>query len=60
MWNWVTHPRNLRLAWRRVETNRGARSAGVDIPITRCLVLESPVHNERCTPGSEGGGRKPA
>ena len=30
MWNWVTHPRNLRQAWRRVESNRGARSAGVD------------------------------
>ncbi len=22
--------------------------------------MESPVHNERCTPGSEGGARKPA
>ena len=21
--------------------------------------MESPVHNERCTPGSEGGARKP-
>jgi len=30
MWSWVTHPRNLRLAWRRVARNRGARSAGVD------------------------------
>ncbi len=30
MWNWVTHPDNLRQAWRRVESNRGARSAGVD------------------------------
>ena len=30
MWNWVSDPRNLRLAWRRVERNRGARSAGVD------------------------------
>jgi len=30
MWNWLTDPRNLRLAWRRVASNRGARSAGVD------------------------------
>lgn len=30
MWNWMTDPRNLRLAWRRVAANRGARSAGVD------------------------------
>lgn len=30
MWNWVIHPHNLRLAWRRVASNRGARTAGVD------------------------------
>ena len=30
MWNWVTDPRNLRLAWRRVSANRGARSSGAD------------------------------
>jgi group II intron reverse transcriptase/maturase len=30
MWNWVTDPRNLRLAWRRVSGNRGARSSGAD------------------------------
>src|SRR5258708_33556944 len=30
MWGWLTSPRNLRLAWRRVARNRGARSAGVD------------------------------
>src|SRR5437660_4694374 len=30
MWNWVTQPQNLRLAWRRVASNRGARSSGVD------------------------------
>jgi RNA-directed DNA polymerase len=30
MWGWLTNPRNLRLAWRRVARNRGARSAGVD------------------------------
>ena len=30
MWGWLTSSRNLRLAWRRVARNRGARSAGVD------------------------------
>jgi group II intron reverse transcriptase/maturase len=30
MWNWLIDPHNLRLAWRRVASNRGARSAGVD------------------------------
>ena len=30
MGNWFTSPRNLRLAWWRVASNRGARSAGVD------------------------------
>lgn len=30
MWGWLTSPRNLRVAWRRVARNRGARSAGVD------------------------------
>src|SRR5258705_10640224 len=30
MWNWVIHPRNLQLAWRRVASNRGARTSGVD------------------------------
>ena len=30
MWSWVTLPQNLRLAWRRVASNRGARSSGVD------------------------------
>jgi len=30
MWSWVTDSRNLRLAWRRVASNRGARTAGVD------------------------------
>jgi RNA-directed DNA polymerase len=30
LWNWLTHPQNLRLAWRRVASNRGARTAGVD------------------------------
>jgi hypothetical protein len=25
MWNWVTQPQNLRLAWRRVASKRGAR-----------------------------------
>lgn len=30
MWNWITDPRNLRQAWRRVACNRGKRSAGID------------------------------
>lgn len=30
MWNWIVNPRNLRIAWRRVSRNRGARTAGVD------------------------------
>ncbi len=30
LWNWVTDPRNLRCAWRRVASNRGKRSAGID------------------------------
>jgi hypothetical protein len=28
--NRITQPQNLRLAWRRVASNRGARSSGVD------------------------------
>jgi group II intron reverse transcriptase/maturase len=30
MWNWVTDPRNLRIAWRRIARNKGSRTAGVD------------------------------
>lgn len=30
LWGWLIRPRNLWLAWERVRTNRGARSAGVD------------------------------
>lgn len=30
MWNWMIQPQNLRLAWRRVASNHGARTAGVD------------------------------
>ena len=30
LWNWVTDPRNLRCAWRRVASNRGARTPGID------------------------------
>jgi hypothetical protein len=64
MWKWVTHPQNLRLAWRRVASNRGARSSGVDKPDYAYPARESPVHNERCTPGSgtevgETGGGNP-
>ena len=55
MWRWVTQPQNLRLAWRRVASNRGARSSGVDKPDYAYPARESPVHNERCTPGSGTG-----
>ncbi len=30
LWNWVTDPRNLRSAWRRIARNKGSRTAGVD------------------------------
>ncbi|MGH9447132.1 MAG: group II intron reverse transcriptase/maturase, partial [Terriglobia bacterium] len=30
MWSWLTDIRTLRCAWRRVASNRGARTAGVD------------------------------
>jgi group II intron reverse transcriptase/maturase len=30
LWNWVTDPRNLRCAWRRIARNKGSRTAGVD------------------------------
>ncbi len=30
LWNWVSDPRNLRCAWRRVASNRGKRTPGVD------------------------------
>jgi RNA-directed DNA polymerase len=30
LWNWVIDPRNLRCAWLRVASNRGARSSGID------------------------------
>ncbi|HEY0522828.1 MAG TPA: group II intron reverse transcriptase/maturase [Stellaceae bacterium] len=30
LWNWVTDPRNLRCAWRRIARNKGRRTAGVD------------------------------
>jgi hypothetical protein len=30
MWNWITDPRNLRQAWRRIASNKGKRFAGVD------------------------------
>src|SRR5258708_10513284 len=28
LWNWVTDPRNLRSAWRRIARNKGSRTAG--------------------------------
>lgn len=30
LWNWIASSNNLRCAWRRVSSNRGARTAGVD------------------------------
>lgn len=30
MWNWLIDLRNLRYAWRRVASNKGKRSAGID------------------------------
>jgi RNA-directed DNA polymerase len=30
LWNWVTSVHNLRCAWRRVSSNRGARTPGID------------------------------
>lgn len=30
LWNWLTDLRNLRHAWRRVASNKGKRSAGID------------------------------
>lgn len=37
MWNWVTDPRSLRLAWKRVASNLGARTAGVDKVTVRTI-----------------------
>ena len=30
LWNWVTDPRNLHMAWRTIAGNRGRRTPGVD------------------------------
>jgi hypothetical protein len=30
LWNWVTGLRNLRCAWRKIASNRGSRTAGID------------------------------
>ncbi|MEE8241163.1 MAG: group II intron reverse transcriptase/maturase [Nitrospirales bacterium] len=30
LWNWVTDLRNLRCAWRRIASNKGSRTAGID------------------------------
>jgi retron-type reverse transcriptase len=62
LWGLVTDRRNLRLALERVARNRGARSAGVDgltVTFFASTSMESPVHNERCTPGLERGTQKP-
>lgn len=66
MWGWLTDPRMLRHAWRRVASNRGRRSAGVDgttvgniqkgvgeLRFLERLQAEScaPVHIGRALPG---------
>jgi group II intron reverse transcriptase/maturase len=43
MWHWVTDPRTLRVAWRRVASNRGARSAGVDGVTVRQIIRRDGV-----------------
>ena len=30
LWNWVTDRRNLRCAWRKIASNKGSRTAGID------------------------------
>lgn len=30
LWNWVTDPRNLQMAWKTIAGNRGKRTPGVD------------------------------
>ena len=30
LWNWVTDRRNLRCAWRKIASNQGSRTAGID------------------------------
>ena len=30
LWNWVIDPRNLRCAWRKIASNKGKRTAGID------------------------------
>lgn len=37
LWNWVTSPYNLRCAWRRVASNRGARTPGIDGKTVRAI-----------------------
>src|SRR5215472_8996514 len=30
LWNWITDLRNLRCAWRKIASNQGRRTAGID------------------------------
>ena len=30
LWNWITDSRNLRCAWRKIASNKGNRTAGID------------------------------
>ena len=43
MWNWVTDPRNLRCAWRRVASNLGKRTPGIDGETVESIVRRQGV-----------------
>jgi group II intron reverse transcriptase/maturase len=43
MWKWVTDPRNLRCAWRRVASNIGRRTPGIDGETVESIVRKQGV-----------------
>ena len=47
------------VAWLRNEQQK-LHTRSMKSPFFAGTSMESPVHNERCTPGSGGGARKPA
>ena len=53
-WDWLLNEQR-KLYARSEETTGWPRPAG----LSSRSIMESRVHNERCTPGSEGGARKP-
>jgi RNA-directed DNA polymerase len=57
-WRWRDGSSSL-IELARISTGR-RRFAWMRPPDFAIPSVESPVHNERCTPGSEGGARKPA